>query len=72
MNTDEFLAELAIINHHLNKISNAIASPDGITQNPSYGYLKDKMEGTRNTADHIIGQIRNKVKEERMGNRTKH
>lgn len=64
MNTDEFLSELQLAYASINKISNAIASPEGITHNAEYGYLKDKMDVFCNTADHIKGQLKNKLKEQ--------
>lgn len=62
MNTDQFLSELRIAHASINKISNAIASPEGMTHNADYGYLKDKMEIFRNTADHVVGQLKNKIR----------
>lgn len=60
MTTEEFIAELKIINHHLHKISNAVE--EGITNNPDYDFLKGKMEVAHNTASHILGQIRYRIK----------
>lgn len=69
MNTEQFLEELKVAHGSLNKISNAIASPEGIVNNAEYGYLKDKMHVLCNTADHVLGQIKNKMKEQSMERR---
>lgn len=71
MNTDEFLEELKKGHKVLNNLSNAIASSGGITDSPEYGYLKDKMGILCTTAEHVLGQLRNREKEQKYGHRNK-
>lgn len=72
MNTDELLSELDIAYKSIHKISNAIASKEGITHNPDYGYLTDKMSGFYNIASHVLGQLKLKHKEQKINTRKKH
>lgn len=71
MTTEDFLAELDIAYKSIHKISNAIASKEGITNNPDFQYLQDKIHGFCNTASHVAGQIKYKLKEQTMNSRKK-
>lgn len=66
MNTEQFLEELKIAYGAINKISSAIASPEGIVNNPEYIYLKDKMEVFCNTSDHVLNQLKTKAREQKL------
>ena len=64
MNTEEFLFELKEATKRLYKMSDALESPFGISNSPDYKNLKEHMQVFCNISNDVLGQIKDKIKEE--------
>lgn len=69
MNTDEFHEELKQAHGIMNRISTALNSNEGISNNPTYSDLRDRMEFFYITTSHVLDQLRDRSKEQKYSTR---